>query len=283
MIRSLFLPVSVAFVLFLFSAGCVSEQPEQKSSESTLSDHHNAMKENLSRVTESLQGSLSELDSAVADAAADLSKTGLSGPEADAILSRVVASDPSVINIITYDMNGTVLAAEPAAAKVLVGQDISDHIIVRETLASEMPLMSPLVMLAAGVDGVIIAHPVTSQDGKFLGMASLAFSPYAMAAPVANGTVKDTPYTVMVTEPGNGLVLYDADPGQVGHETLSSSLFAGFPDLLAVARDARENRTGYGTYSFSPSPSAEAVKKETFWDTVGLHGREWRVFVIREM
>jgi len=283
MTRSWVFPVSVALVLFLlFSAGCVSEQAGQKSPKAAPDAHHDAMRQTLSWVTGTLQGSLSALDSAVAGAAADLAKTGLSGPEADEILSRAAASDPSVINIITYDRNGTVLAAEPAAAKVLVGQDISDHIIVRETLASESAVMSPLVMLAAGVEGVIIAHPVTSPDGQFLGMASLAFSPYGMVAPVADATVKGTPYTVMVNEPG-GLILYDADPGQVGQETFSSSLFAEYPEIFALARNFRENRTGYGTYTFSPSPHAAAVKKETFWDTVGLHGREWRVFVIRAM
>ncbi len=281
--RSLVIPVSLALALFLlFSAGCVSEQPGPKFPGPAPGARHDAMKETLSRVTSTLQGSLSALDSAVAGAAADLARTGLSGPEADAVLSRVAASDPSVINIITYDRNGTVLAAEPAAAKVLVGQDISDHIIVRETLVSESAVMSPLVRLAAGVDGVIIAHPVTSPDGQFLGMASLAFSPYEMVAPVAEATVKGMPYTVMVNEPG-GFILYDADPGQVGQETFSASLFAGNPDVLALAKTVRENRTGYGTYAFSPSPQAAAVKKETFWDTVGLHGSEWRVFVINEM
>jgi len=239
------------------------------------------MQQVLGNMTARVQSALDSLDFSASDAAGSLKTTGISGPDADAVLARAAASHPAVMNVITYDPDGTVLAAEPPDAKVLVGQSLIGYAIVQKALTERQPLMSELLMLAEGGDGVVIAHPVFSTDEKFAGVVSMAFSPDALVRPIAESAASGTPYSFMVAQPG-GRVLYDPDPEEVGRETFNETLYAGFPEILDLARHYTANRTGYDTYSFNRTGSGEVVSKETFWDSVQLHGTEWRVLVIGE-
>ncbi len=84
-------------------------------------------------------GRIEKLNATVADTAKILGKTGISGPDADAVLVKLPADNPAIINVITYDPNGTVLAAEPASAILLIGRSISGYEIVRKTLTIRNP------------------------------------------------------------------------------------------------------------------------------------------------
>lgn len=277
--RNFFLIAVVTGLLLV--AGCLQEQTAQIPPTPTPLAGHAAMEQALGNVTGSVQSALDRLDFTISDAAGALGTTGLAGPAADAVLAKAADSHPAVMNAITYDQDGTVLAAEPGEAKVLVGQDLIGYAIVQKAVTEREPLMSELLLLAEGGDGVVIAHPVFSMDKEFAGVVSMAFSPDALVRPIADSTASGTPYSFMVAQPG-GRVLYDPDPEEVGRETFNETLYAEFPEILDLARNYAAHRTGYDTYSFHRTGSGEVVSKETFWDTVELHGTEWRVLVIGE-
>ncbi|MCU0631361.1 MAG: hypothetical protein MUC66_00085 [Methanolinea sp.] len=267
---------------FLLGAGCLQEREINGVPEQAPASSHEAMHTLLGDVTSATQDSLNRLDETTSDTALALSTTGLSGPESDAVLKDAMASHPAILTMITYDENGTVLAAEPENVKVLLGQDLSGQETVQQALERKVPLMSDLFPLAQGGEAVAIGYPVLSPDGAFAGVVSTTFLPYELIAPVTEDTVKGTPYTFMVTEVG-ARILYDPDPAEVGKETFNETLYAEFPEILKVARNLEGNRSGYDTYSFYSTGFGKVVKKETFWSTVGLHGTEWRVLVIGEL
>lgn len=236
----------------------------------------------LSNVTDATQDSLDHLDQITSDAAVALQVTGISGPEADRVLKGAAGSHPAILTLITYDRNGTVLAAEPGSAKDLVGQDLSGQETVQQALGTREPFMSDLFPLAQGGSGISITYPVHSPGGDFLGGVSMVFLPYDLITPVVENEVKGTPYSFQVIQVG-ARILYDPDPDEVGKETYNETLYADFPEIARVARHSAENRTGYDTYSFYSTGFGKVVNKETFWSTVGLHGTEWRVMVIGEL
>ncbi|HII76643.1 MAG TPA: hypothetical protein HA264_06355 [Methanolinea sp.] len=247
----------------------------------TKAPDHNSMLVILGDATGAIQGALDELERVASMTAASLEKTGIAGPDAEAVLKGRISSYPPVLTMITCNANGTVVAAEPESVKVLVGQDLSGQEVVQRTLAEKVPVMSGMFPLAEGGNGVAVAHPVRSADGKFLGVISTMFVPYDLIRPIAEDAANGTPYTFMVIETG-GHILYDPDPGEVGKETFGDALYAQFPEIDRVARHAAANRSGYDTYSFYGTGSDAVVRKETFWSTVSLHGTEWRVMVIGE-
>ncbi len=265
----------------LFGAGCIQgglPGADEQASET----RHEAMLAILDNVARTTQDSLDRLDGIGSNAAFALQATGISGPEADSVLYGAVASHPAILTMITYDGNGTVLAAEPESAKVLLGQDLSGQDTVRRALLTREPLMSDLFPLAQGGTGISIAYPVHSSDGEFLGAVSMVFLPDELITPIVEDAVNGTPFTFQVIEAG-ARILYDPDPDEVGKETFNETLYAEFPGIARVARHSAANRTGYDTYSFYSTGFGKVVNKETFWSTVGLHGTEWRVMVIGEM
>lgn len=275
--RNQSLLILVIFSLLL-CAGCLQEQRPPE----TPVTRHGAMLQHLTNVTTATQVSLDDLDTTVSRAATLLGATGLTGEDADAVLAIVAGSHPAVTNVITYDTGGTVLSAEPARTKAIIGRNLIDHETVVTALATEKPLMSDLITLAEGGEGAVIAYPVFSADGTFIGVVSMAFSPDALVRPVMDEEMGLAPYTYMVAQT-NGVVLYDPDPGEIGRDTFTDPLFADFPEIIELARQYSVNRTGYATYSFFSSGSGKVVAKETFWDTAGLHGTGWRVLVIGEV
>jgi len=270
------LPLIILATLLL-GAGCLEEQGVVPATPPT---GHATMLLLLDDAAGKIQDDLDRLDQATAGAAGALETPGISGPVADTELGRIVASQPIVQDVITYNQDAVVLAAEPEAAKVLIGRVLD----VQPTLqaVSEKPLMSALFPLERGRDGVVIVHPVFSAEGTFAGVVSTAFSPYDLVAPIVLNVSQGTPYSFMVVQTG-GRVLYDPDPDEVGRETFDETMYAEFPEIIAFARQYAGNRTGYGTYSFYSTGFGEIVRKEAFWTTVGLHGTEWRVIVIREV
>lgn len=277
-IRSL--PLLLLVIALLLGAGCLQEQSTLPGPTPPATSHED-MQQHLGNMTRGIETVLDAFNITTSDAAGALGTTGLTGPEADAILAEAVASHPSVLSAITFDLNGTVLSAEPASAKIVIGQNILEQTAIWQTLSTKKPVMGELFPLRQGGKGVGIGYPVFSVNGTLLGGASLTFSPYAMIAPLTEEAMAHAPYTYIIAQP-DGLLLYHINPAMVENETLDDAYFADFPEVVALVDQYSVNRTGYTTFSYYATGTAKIIPKETFWDTVMLHGTEWRVLVIRE-
>ena len=274
---TLFILISI-LALLLAGAGCLQEKHPPAVQEGP---RHALMQPLLGAVAGTTQDTLDALDIAVSGSAGAIGTSGLFGPATDNILADLVSFHPAVITAITYDTNGTVRAAEPGNAKVIVGQSLLDQEHVRQAIATRKPLMSEHFTLAQGGEGVAIAHPVFSRDGEFLGVVSTTFSPRALIAPAAGVAMAYAPFIFNVAQE-DGKILYHPDPALVGKPTFNETTFARFPGILDLARRYSTERSGYATFSFYRTGSDVVVDKETYWDTVSLHGTEWRVMVIAE-
>lgn len=274
------LPLLLVVLALLFGAGCLQEQTSLPKPTPTIS--HEDMHKNLGNMTGEIKAVLNTFDISVSDAAGVLGNFGLSGPETDALLVEMAASHPSVLSAITYDTEGLVISAEPASAHMVIGQNILDQRVIWQTLSTKKPVMGELFTLRQGGKEVGIGYPVFSANGTVLGGVSLTFSPYAMIAPITGEAMAHAPYTYIIAQP-DGLLLYHINPAMVENETLNDALFSDFPEVVSLVDQYSVNRTGYTTFSYYATGSTQIVPKETFWDTVTLHGTDWRVLVIREM
>lgn len=273
--------VGTLILFFLIGAGCLVQETPGVTGHTSV-PRHEIMVQHLQNVTASIQQSLIRLDTNMSETAVSLGRYGISGPDADIILKAATGSHPAILTMITYDGNGTVRAAEPGNAKVLLGQNLSDQDVVQVALSTKKPLMSDLFPLAQGGSGVSVAYPVYSPDGEFLGVVSMVYVPYDLITPIVEHEINGTPYSFQVLQVG-ARILYDPDSGEVGRETFNETLYAQFPEIARVAGRMAENRTGYDTYSFYSTGFGRVVGKETFWSTVSLHTTEWRVMIIGEI
>jgi hypothetical protein len=272
-------PVLLAIVVTLvLGAGCLQAPG---TTDTTSAARHALMQQQLSSMTGSIQADLDAFDASLARNASVLGSAGLSGREADLVLAGLAAGQPVVLSAITVDPNGTVLATAPESAQAVLGRSIANQDAIARVLSTGEPVMGTYFALRQGGAGVAIVRPVRSPGGEFLGAVSLTFSPQALVAPRADASRAQAPVSFIVAQP-DGVLLYHANATLSGTSTFDDPVFQGSPEVLDLARRYGAERTGYATFSFYREGSAEVVRKETFWETVSLHGTEWRVLAVAE-
>jgi polar amino acid transport system substrate-binding protein len=80
----------------------------------------------------------------------------------------------------------------------------------------------------------------------------------------------------------DGIVAYDRDASQIGKYLFEDPLYKPYPGLLDLGKRIIAERSGHGYYSFQVTQAnKKVVTKDTYWTTVGLHGREWRLVVTK--
>ncbi|KQC07177.1 MAG: hypothetical protein APR55_04200 [Methanolinea sp. SDB] len=273
--------VFLTIIFLLLGAGCLENEGVPVTDKGPCAGDDQFLLA-LDQATLEMENTLSGIDASTSDAANALGTTGLSRPRADWVLDHLSGVHPGILTAITFDPDGTVLSAEPEDARVLIGQDIGYQETVSGVLDKKEPMMSRLFPLAQGGYGVVIEYPVFSADGTFSGAVSTAFVPYDMIAPILENATDNTPYSFMVLQT-DGRILYDPDPEEVGKETLNETLYADFPEIFEVMNQLSVDPSGHTTYSFYDTGFGKIVRKECYWETVGLHGMEWRVMIIREI
>jgi hypothetical protein len=250
----------------------------QESSGKTAADAD--MQQQLLEMQGNVTRILNAMDADVTRAASALSTTGLEGTPAQAVLANLTRANPYVIDCITVDRNGTILAVEPREYAGATGEDISGQAHFSRLMAEKVPVMSDLIPTVEGIPAVDIASPVFSPAGIWTGATTMLIDPGALldavAAPVMNGTS----YTVWVMQT-DGLILYDQDPVQVGKNLFSDPFYAPYPELQGLGRRMVTEESGSGSYTFIDDDTRATVRKEAFWTTAGIRGTEWRLVIVR--
>ena len=236
-----------------------------------------------------VQGSLTDLDSDVANAAQNLSTTGLEGDAAREVLRKLLDTNSNLVEASTFSKEGKIIVAECRECNGSEGADISSQEIVANFLKTKIPTFSRQLLLAEGYNGTVLEYPVFSPKGEFLGGSSAIIEPDKLldklATPLLYFNVSTqsniTNYTFWVMDL-DGLLLYDEDEGQIGRNLLEDPLYKSFPSLLElVEQRILTERSGHGYYNFfqvTGGNEAE-VTKECYWTTAGLHGTEWRLVI----
>ena len=82
----------------------------------------------------------------------------------------------------------------------------------------------------------------------------------------------------------DGIVAYDRDASQIGKYLFTDPLYQPFPSLRNLGYRIAAERSGHGYYSFQVTQAnKDVVTKDTYWTTVELHGREWRLVATKIM
>ena len=129
------LGATILAIGFLLSIGIVMGQdakplnqeaisPELKALDGITFGPQNASVETLWRLvsaSDAVSSNLTKIETALMDASIALSETGIDGPNAKKVLSRLVLADPSAIDCITIDPTGSVREVEPSSFESIKG------------------------------------------------------------------------------------------------------------------------------------------------------------------
>ena len=245
----------------------------------------------LLQIQADVQGNLTDLDSDVANAAQKLSATGIDGAAARGVLRKLLETNSNLVEAATVSKDGKIILAECKGCAGGEGADISHQEHIAHILKNKTPAFSKNFMLVEGYNGTALAYPVFSPQGEFLGGISTIIEPdkllNAMVAPQLHFNISTrsniTDYSFWMLTP-DGLVAYDRDESQIGKDLFEDPLYRPFPSLLDLGKRIIAERSGHGNYSFQVTEAnKKVVTKDTYWTTVELHGREWRLVVTKIM
>jgi len=245
----------------------------------------------LLQIQADVQGNLNDLDLDVANAAQNLSTTGLEGTAARGVLRKLLETDSNLAEAVTFGKDGKIIIAECRGCEGGEGADISSQEHIAHVLKTKTPTFSKQFLLVEGYDGTALAYPVFSPQGEFLGGISTIIEPdkllNAVVAPQLHfdidnrSNITDYSFWLMHLD---GLIAYDRDASQIGKYLFEDPLYKPYPSLLALGKKMIAARSGHGYYSFQVTEgNKRIVTKESYWTTAELHGREWRLVVTKMM
>jgi polar amino acid transport system substrate-binding protein len=287
--------------LFERVPSAVLTKAEQKGGLLSAEDHAPDMLFMLLQIQADVQGSLNDLDIDMAKTARNLAKTSMKGVEATEVMRKLLETNSNIEEVTLYNKEGKVTAVEESGERANITseelllmhspENLSKPAIelfsrIRET---KEPLFTQLYPQAEGGNATVLARPVFSQKGEFIGVIAATVVPdklmNAMVAPrlhfdaYSRSNITDFSFWTLHLD---GLIGYDRDASQIGKYLFTDPLYQPYTSLLALGKWMLAERSGHGSYSFQVKEGdTRVVTKEVYWTTVGLHDQEWRLAVTR--
>lgn len=287
--NSVLCPVSAAIAAALIFCSIAAFGQDEPTGNVSAADCENDMPFMLLQIQADVQGSLNDLDFDVANAAQNLSETGLEGDAAREVLRRLLQTNSNLVEAVTFSKDGKIITAECKGCEGGEGADIGSQEHISHVLKAKTPTLSKQFLLVEGYNGTALAYPVFSPQGELLGGISAIIQPdkllNAVVAPQLHfdmnnrSNITDYSFWLMHLD---GLIAYDRDASQIGKYLFEDPLYEPYPSLLALGEKMIAARSGHGYYSFQVTEgNKKVVTKESYWTTAGLHGREWRLVVTK--
>lgn len=230
----------------------------------------------LDRFIPDLQGALDGIDASLARLTAARRVGVDNDAEVRALLGALLAENPAVIEAALVDRRGVLRQIEPGDYRNFENTDISDQAHVVAMRQNPAPVFSAGFRAVEGFLAVDLARPL-HQDGEFVASVSALIRPELLVAPLVRRSVIPADHELWIMQPEDGMIIYDQDQDEIGRLLFGDPAYAGYHALLGLGHRIARHDSGEGSYIFVAPAGGEKVIKKAVWQTVRLHGREWRV------
>ena len=232
--------------------------------------------------SDAVSANLAKVETALMNASIALSETGIDGPDAKEVLSRLVLADPSVIDCITIDPTGTVREVEPSSFESIKGVNLKSQEHINNTISTRLYSGFHLIKAVEGVYAIDSEMPVFDHNGTFIGTVSLMFNSSRFFESILAPFQPGGDSKIWVSKADDATILYDTDPSQILLNE-SSPVYQNYPELLVLSDRMSIERTGYGTYEFLDQSHGETIKKGCYWTTIPNQGTQMRLVLTLEL
>lgn len=230
----------------------------------------------LDRFVKDLQNRLDQIDGSLAEIIgnnkSDVDKEG----GIRKLLSSVINENPDLVDASYVDDKGILRQIEPSDYKNLENADIStrDHVVAM--LKNRNPVFSGGFSSIEGFLAVDLARPLFDGKKNFVGSISAFIRPELLIDPILKKSVTPPDYELWIMQT-DGMIIFDQDREEIGRMLFSDPMYADYASLLELGKKIASEPTGKGSYIFLAPGAKEKVIKNIVWQSVRLHGREWRV------
>jgi hypothetical protein len=235
----------------------------------------------LSELQRDITARLNKIDAGLYDASIGLSDKELGGPEAGAVLQMLCSLTPHSVDCVTVDKKGIIVNIAPEQYRKAVGSDISSQGHVISFLGKKDPELSSVFRVVEGFDAAVMVWPVFDKNKELAGSVNIVIRPDKFLSEVITPVVHGLPVDICVLQK-DGKVVYDPDQDEIGRILFTDPMYKPYPGLLSFGAKVVKEQNGSGSYTFLSKTSNKVIKKDAWWDTVGIHGTEWRIVIIQE-
>lgn len=238
------------------------------------------MKLRLQKIKKELQVNLNSMDSRISAAIAPLQRTITSAGDVRPVLQRVVTENQLAIDAALVDTNDILVVIEPPEYRSSEGSSIASSRRTEMIRTKNGPLLTDAFVAVEGMTAVSLSYPLYTSSGDLFGTVSVMVNPALMFAKVV-GRQLGGDHEIWAMQK-DGTIIYDANEEEIGRVLFTDPMYANFHNLLTLGRTIASEPAGQGNYLFTSGTSGEDAVKVAEWDTVSLHGTEWRIVLIRK-
>jgi hypothetical protein len=229
------------------------------------------------QIKQAVQSELDKLDLDMSAAAAEMTNTGLSGPEAIDILKRLYNKYRYMIEFATADTNYKIIAIVPEGYSGFQGGYVAIYengqLITEKVTKPE--LRYAVVMFEFFYTDAVI-WPIFSSNGKAIGSVSALFEPQKLFTRTIGPDLIPSDVAVNIVQL-DGLNIYASGYTDTYSNILTDPAVQPYKDLVKLGKKIVARESGNGSYTSVNKATGQTVKKQACWTSVGLHGTEWRI------
>lgn len=230
----------------------------------------------LDRFAQDLQARLNQIDGSLAELIEKNKSIVDKEGGIRKILGSIINENPDVVDASFVDGKGVLRQIEPSDYKNLENADVSMRGHVIAMLKTRNPVFSSGFSSFEGFLAVELARPLYDDKKNFVGSISAFIRPELLIDPLLKKSVTPSDFELWIMQP-DGLIIFDQDKEEIGRMLFSDPLYADYVSLLDLGRKIASEPTGKGSYIFLAPGAKEKVIKNIVWQSVSLHGREWRI------
>ncbi|RPJ63931.1 MAG: hypothetical protein EHM12_01015 [Dehalococcoidia bacterium] len=265
----------LAAVLIIMISGCTGKVTTEKELKSAT--------ENIQVI---LQSKLSNLNNTIAEAAKNISKSGVQGEETLKILNGVCKKYSYLVDCTVSDPYGKIISAAPDSYRRFEGTDTATTETSKKFFAESAkirkPMLSTIFRAVEDIDGVVLVWPVITEQEELLGYVSALFKPEDLLEGTVSSAAKIRAIKVNVNQV-DGTTIYCSNGTETGKNLFTDERYKAYPDLLTMGERMKVQKSGSATYTFPSDKTGQPVKKTGVWATIGLHDTEWRILSMAEL
>lgn len=273
-----FLVVSLGVNIYLWNQ---NQTTAEKNAQAAIGQD---MVSQLMHTQNNINRELAKLNDALMATCTHLKNTGLTGPQADALLSQLVENNSLIVNAAISNKNNILVAVQPNSYGNIIGGDISSQEHTVQMQQTMRPAISNMIKLVEGFPGVVMIVPIFDSQDKFMGALSIVIQPSMLINQSIVPNPDDEVYSMWAMQK-NGTLIYDPDPAQQGKNLLTDPSYEDYPEVQDFTRQVAAQQSGYGTYSYYDdlAQGRPLVSKDAYWTTIGIYNTEWRLVIARTL
>lgn len=229
----------------------------------------------LSSVSTALSHALDEVDANLTGTAGAFSAADMKKATANAIVAPFTVDRPGWEGVVLL-IGDTVLTSlnESVIPQPLNTAVLKDTAIL-DSIKRINPRMSQDRIIGNSVQVVMISRPAVVNDNIGAAVAFLSPGQFCngVIQPLLNGT--DTMGLVMQVD---GTILYATSPEELT-KIPPENMLTEVPTFRDVKTAMMTEKSGHMIYEYWHGDQNDPKAREAYWETVNLHGTEWRVLV----